>query len=74
MDVSDLTGANIITKYKVYYGTSSGSYTTVKDDVGTATSYTVTGLSGKTKLSFLTENWSDGSCHWKNKHCYFFAI
>jgi len=43
---SDLAG------YRAFWGTSSGSYTTGQADVGTATSYPVTGLAAGTEYFF----------------------
>lgn len=67
MDESALTGTNIITGYKVCYGTASGNYTT-SVDVGNVTTYTVTGLSGGTTYYFaVTASNSSGESGYSNE-------
>ncbi len=64
---SELTGTNSISGYRVYYGTSSGNYTS-SAEAGNVTSYTVTGLSGGTTYYFaITASNSSGESGYSNE-------
>lgn len=66
---SGLTGINSILGYKVYYGTSSGNYTSIVD-VGNVTIYTVTGLSVETYYFAVTASNANGESVYSNEVCY----